>query len=110
MGRILLVNHDSTETCSNSPSHDESTGERQLDGFSIGIGDRFDLTAVLESIEKKLILRTLHATNGAQAEAARRMGLSRSALAYKLTKYGIRAEDGIVTEDACREHQSISSV
>jgi transcriptional regulator with GAF, ATPase, and Fis domain len=37
------------------------------------------------------LLRTLSSTNGAQAEAARRMGLSRSALAYKLNKYGIRA-------------------
>jgi transcriptional regulator with GAF, ATPase, and Fis domain len=51
----------------------------------------FDLTAVLERAEKELILRTLSSTGGAQAEAARRMGLSRSALAYKLNKYGIRA-------------------
>ena len=51
----------------------------------------FDLTEFLESTEKDLILRTLGSTNGAQAEAARRMGLSRSALAYKLNKYGIRA-------------------
>jgi transcriptional regulator with GAF, ATPase, and Fis domain len=51
----------------------------------------FDLTGFLEKTEKELILRTLGSTNGAQAEAARRMGLSRSALAYKLNKYGIRA-------------------
>jgi transcriptional regulator with GAF, ATPase, and Fis domain len=51
----------------------------------------FDLTGFLEKTEKDLILRTLGSTNGAQAEAARRMGLSRSALAYKLNKYGIRA-------------------
>jgi len=51
----------------------------------------FDLTDFLEKTEKDLILRTLGSTNGAQAEAARRMGLSRSALAYKLNKYGIRA-------------------
>ncbi len=51
----------------------------------------FDLTDFLERTEKDLILRTLGSTSGAQAEAARRMGLSRSALAYKLTKYGIRA-------------------
>lgn len=53
----------------------------------------FDLTALLEQSEKELILQTLTATNGVQAEAARRMGLSRSALAYKLTKYGIRATE-----------------
>jgi DNA-binding NtrC family response regulator len=59
-------------------------------GLSIPFADSFDLTGVLESAEKELIVRTLNSTRGAQAEAARRMGLSRSALAYKLTKYGIR--------------------
>jgi len=62
-------------------------------GLSIPFADSFDLTGVLESAEKELIVRTLSATRGAQAEAARRMGLSRSALAYKLTKYGIRLAD-----------------
>ena len=52
----------------------------------------FDLTGFLEHAEKSLILRTLNATHGAQSEAARRMGLSRSALAYKLNKYGMRGE------------------
>ena len=57
------------------------------------VPDSFDLTALLERTEKQLILKTLNATSGAQAEAARRMGLSRSALAYKLNKYGIRASE-----------------
>jgi len=57
------------------------------------LADSFDLTGVLEKAEKELILRTLTSTRGAQAEAARRMGLSRSALAYKLNKYGIRAAE-----------------
>jgi DNA-binding NtrC family response regulator len=50
----------------------------------------FDLSAFMDSTEKELIVKTLATTGGAQAEAARRLGLSRSALAYKLTKYGIR--------------------
>ena len=50
----------------------------------------FDLTALLERAERELIVRMLLAAGGTQAEAARRMGLSRSALAYKLNKYGIR--------------------
>ena len=62
-------------------------------GLSIPYADSFDLTGVLENAEKELIVRTLNSTRGAQAEAARRMGLSRSALAYKLTKYGIRAAE-----------------
>ena len=59
-------------------------------GLSIPFADSFDLTGVLENAEKELIVRTLNSTRGAQAEAARRMGLSRSALAYKLNKYRIR--------------------
>jgi len=62
-------------------------------GISIPFAPSFDLTGVLERTEKELIVRTLNSTNGAQAEAARRMGLSRSALAYKLTKYRIRSTE-----------------
>jgi DNA-binding NtrC family response regulator len=62
-------------------------------GLSIPFADSFDLTGVLERAEKELIVRTLTSTHGAQAAAARRMGLSRSALAYKLTKYGIRSTE-----------------
>ena len=62
-------------------------------GISIPFAETFDLAGVLEHAERELIMRTLSSTQGAQAEAARRMGLSRSALAYKLTKYGIRSAD-----------------
>src|SRR5215469_812393 len=64
-----------------------------LDALVRSVPDTFDLTALLEGTEKQLILKTLAATSGAQAEAARRMGLSRSALAYKLNKYAIRASE-----------------
>lgn len=49
----------------------------------------FDLTDMLEKAERQMIVQTLASTGGIQAEAARRMGLSRSALAYKIGKYGI---------------------
>ena len=52
--------------------------------------ESFDLSGVLDRIEKELIEKVLSQAGGLQAEAARRMGLSRSALAYKLQKYGIR--------------------
>ncbi len=48
-----------------------------------------DLRRFLSEVEKTLILRTLTSTNGAQAEAARRLGISRSDLGYKIAKYGI---------------------
>ncbi len=75
------------------PVATSGNGTAHVSGISIPFTDTFDLTGVLEGAEKELILRTLNSTHGAQAEAARRMGLSRSALAYKLTKYGIRPLD-----------------
>jgi len=65
-------------------------GEHSLQHPTLSASVPFDLTELLERTEKELILQTLSATGGAQAEAARRMGLSRSALAYKLNKYEIR--------------------
>ncbi len=52
----------------------------------------FDLRGLLSTVEKAVIERTLQATRGAQAEAARRLGLSRSDLSYKLLKYELRKE------------------
>lgn len=54
--------------------------------------DSFDLAAVLERTEKDLILRTLNSAGWVQAEAARRMGIARSVLAYKLNKYKLRLD------------------
>ena len=53
----------------------------------------FNLPQFLEQLEKTLIERVLAAVGGTQAEAARRLGLSRSVLSYKVTKYGARAMD-----------------
>jgi DNA-binding NtrC family response regulator len=49
-----------------------------------------NLREFLSGAEKKLIERTLKETDGAQAETARRLGLSRSHLAYKISKYGLK--------------------
>jgi DNA-binding NtrC family response regulator len=51
-----------------------------------------NLRELLEQVEKELILRALKSGGGVQAEAARRLQLSRSDLAYKITKYGIRQD------------------
>jgi transcriptional regulator with GAF, ATPase, and Fis domain len=52
--------------------------------------DTLDLREYLAALEKALIQRALSTTGGAQAEAARRLGLSRSDVSYKLGKYNIR--------------------
>lgn len=53
-----------------------------------------DLRELLTTFEKGLIERALDQANGVQAEAARMLGLSRSDMGYKVTKYAIgRPED-----------------
>jgi len=47
------------------------------------------LAEQLESIERDLLEKALTAANGVQAEAARRLGISRSDIAYKIKKYGL---------------------
>jgi DNA-binding NtrC family response regulator len=56
--------------------------------------ESIDLRELLTSIERKLIERALKASDGAQAEAARRLALSRSDLSYKLSKYELRVAAG----------------
>jgi DNA-binding NtrC family response regulator len=52
--------------------------------------EALDLRPFLATLEKALVVRALKATGGAQAEAARKLGLSRSDLSYKLSKFGIK--------------------
>jgi DNA-binding NtrC family response regulator len=76
----------------------EELGRRdgKADPLSLGwieaLPPSLDMRGFLASVEKSLIERTLQATRGAQAEAARRLGLSRSDLSYKLLKYELRKE------------------
>lgn len=61
-------------------------------GWIEALPPSLDMRSFLAAVEKSLIERTLQATRGAQAEAARRLGLSRSDLSYKLLKYELRKE------------------
>lgn len=54
------------------------------------VPDAVNLREFLSEAEKLVIERTLIKTRGAQAETARRLGLSRSHLAYKISKYGLK--------------------
>jgi DNA-binding NtrC family response regulator len=90
--------------CERSTLLRENTRLRQELGKCGGPGDplslgwiealppSLDMRGFLAAVEKSLIERTLQATRGAQAEAARRLGLSRSDLSYKLLKYELRKE------------------
>jgi DNA-binding NtrC family response regulator len=52
--------------------------------------ESLSLRELLEDVEKRLIVRALSSSSAVQAEAARRLQLSRSDLSYKLTKFDIK--------------------
>lgn len=52
--------------------------------------ENLDLRQTLEHVESHLLLHTLKVTQGNQAEAARRLGISRSDMSYKINKYNLR--------------------
>jgi two-component system, NtrC family, response regulator HydG len=68
-----------------------ASGPLTVDEIAGALPEMLDLRPFLAALEKAAILRALKATGGAQAEAARRLGLSRSYLSYKLDKHGIRS-------------------
>jgi DNA-binding NtrC family response regulator len=55
------------------------------------IPETSDLREFLAAVETAIIQRSLKMTGGAQAEVARRLGLSRSHLSYKLAKHRIKS-------------------
>jgi two-component system response regulator AtoC len=63
-----------------------NTGGSWMDSLPEAI----DLRSLLDEMERDLILRALKSSGGVQAEAARRLQLSRSDLAYKLSKHRLK--------------------
>lgn len=73
-----------------APVNKSQSGERSLpliDGMQLP--ERFNLRTLLADWERSIIEHTLARTNGSKAEAARRLGLSKSDLTYKLSKHGL---------------------
>jgi len=64
--------------------------ERSEQQWISSLPETLNLRNLLRSLERRLIQRALDATGGSQAEAARRLGLSRSDLGYKMGKGGIK--------------------
>ncbi len=58
-----------------------------IDELTCQFPEQLDLRDMLAELERSLIGRAIHLAGGVQAEAARRLGLSRSDLGYKLGKY-----------------------
>jgi DNA-binding NtrC family response regulator len=67
-----------------------SSAELTADQLAEMIPETHNLRDFLASLEKAVIQRALKITDGAQAEVARRLGMSRSDLSYKLGKHRIK--------------------
>jgi DNA-binding NtrC family response regulator len=66
------------------------SSENLLQSFSTAdFSENIELQKTLETIERELVQGALQAANFVQAEAARKLGISRSDIAYKIKKYGI---------------------
>lgn len=86
----------------------ESAMGRPLASVLDGLPNVEDLRRFLADVEREFILRTLKATEGAQAEAARRLGISRSDLGYKLAKYGIKSSEYSIASEAVSSPKQVS--
>ena len=67
----------------------ETNPERTENEWIEDLPERINLPKTLEGIEGSLIQRALLLSDGVQAEAARKLGISRSDIAYKMRKYGL---------------------
>ena len=67
-----------------------SSAELTPDQLAEMIPETHNLRDFLASLEKAVIQRALKITDGAQAEVARRLGMSKSDLSYKLGKHRIK--------------------
>ena len=63
--------------------------EISVEALAAQLPKQLDLRDTMTRLERALIVRSLELAKGVQAEAARRLGLSRSDLGYKVGKYGL---------------------
>jgi DNA-binding NtrC family response regulator len=69
-----------------APSSRSGT-EVTIELLAAQLPEQLDLREMLAKLERSLIERAINSSGGVQAEAARRLGLSRSDLGYKVGKY-----------------------
>jgi two-component system NtrC family response regulator len=61
-------------------------GGNAMARWAAGLPEQIDLDEVMARVEEALVARAMEAAVGVQAEAARRLGLSRSVLHYRLER------------------------
>ncbi len=73
-----------------------------IEQLAAQLPEELDLRDTLAQLERRVIARTIDAAGGVQAEAARRLGMSRSDLGYKVNKHSIEwpvPRQGLIVAD-----------
>ena len=73
-------------------------GDLSIEELAAQLPVHLDLRETLMTLERALILRALSSADGVQAEAARRLGVSRSDFGYKVGKYSINGSSELRAE------------
>ncbi len=71
----------------------------QKDEYLHYLNENASLTEKVENYEKELILRAMEKTNHVQTKAAKLLNINRTALIYKLKKYGLFSDSSVEGED-----------
>jgi DNA-binding NtrC family response regulator len=87
LGRGLELQSEDFPLQPGDPVSNRLSTEVTIEQLAAQLPEQLDLREMLGRLERTLIERAINASGGVQAEAARRLGLSRSDLGYKLGKY-----------------------
>jgi len=87
-------NGNADQTSSSSGGNGNGNGNGGGNGYALrkwiaSLPESFDLRHLQADVEREIVQRALAASAGVAAQAARKLGLSRSDLAYKLRRLGI---------------------
>ena len=83
------------------PFVNTTTGRKLASSHEIEIGDDgIQLDKVIEQIEKELLIKAIHATNGVKKRAAKLLNISFRSMRYRVEKYSLGAADDDLDEDA----------
>lgn len=101
LGRSMNLEAEDLYLPSSSGVEDRNTGNLLLSMVDL-VPKQVNLRELLSQLEKALIVRSLELSHGVQAEAARKLSLSRSDLGYKVGRYGISGPpEASTTSDKC---------
>jgi len=100
LGRSALV--EPNDLLLPSSTSDDQKPDNLISSILQRVPKQVNLRELLAHLEKALIGRSLELAHGVQAEAARKLGLSRSDLGYKVSRYGLSglADTSSIADDS----------